>query len=324
MSRMSSLTRHAAAAVAFAALVAVPAAAAPPPRPAPKQTLTVRAAAQPATIGGKRYSLRVAASRTIGAGSVALTLTFSRGLGSASQVHEYRFALPRRALACRPGLALCRLASGGSLGRFGRLELAFSATGRSRPASPGAGCTGTAMQRSGTIAGVLRFGDRSASLRASGHPTRVRATAQRASSACSAAQPTCHTRIFGLGGADPASAFAVVARTSGAAEAEFTFAPPLKATSPAEIERTIAVRNLPTRSLTIAPDLSSASFDAQGLPFLSGTVSYSAGRSVAPFSSSCGQGTATLGGVTGDIAAIFDGVGERPLTATGGHVEKIP
>jgi hypothetical protein len=311
---------------AVAGAAAAPLGAAEPPRPAAKPTtLTLATRTLPARLAGKRYWLRIEVTRTAGRSSRALKLLFARVAGSATQTQSYSFNLPRAAFSCTSTLGSCRLATGRSLGRFGRIDLSFGATTRRGTVGPGAGCTGTVTRRSGAVSGSISFVDGSGSLRVAWHAQarrhNLRATLDEASIDCAASRTNCEAHLFGLGGRDPGAAFALVVPSSGAAEAQFVWSSVRRA---ATVDRSIVVRDLAATSFTIAPDLSSASFDARGLQFLSGSVAYTASSPAREFVTRCGQGTATLGGVTGDVAAVFDGVGRRPLSATGGYLESLP
>ena len=326
MARLAGVRRlktSAAAALVVGVLAVAPAAAAPPPPP--KQIRTTGFATGPlaATLGGKRYSLRLEVTQVVRKGPTTLTLTFDRAVGSSTQAHAYSFALGRRAFSCRGRPARCRLDSGRSLGRYGHVRVTIAASRRRRAAPVETGCTGTATRTAARAAASVRFLDRSASLTVRSS-RRVRATLRSARFACSGFVE-CHTETLGLGGADPAAAFALVAPAGRAAWAQIAFTLPLRAIAPAtNVARSITVRNLPTTSFAIAPDLSTASFNAEGLPFLSGSVAYTASRTVPQFSTECGETASTLGRVTGDVAALFDGIGRKPLTATGGYLQKTP
>jgi hypothetical protein len=311
--------------LAAAALAAVPGAAARGSVP-PVSILTFSTASLRASLGGKPYALRLEATKTSDKLNATLTLTFVRVSGSSTQTHAYEFTLPGRALSCGAGYSTCRLSSGRSLGRYGRIDLAFSARTAATGTKPDDGCTGTARRRAGAVRGELAFADRTVALRVAAKYGKraLHSTAVTFRGHCGTAPAVCHTKLFGLSGGDAAVQFAVLAPPAGAAEARFAVVSPAAATKPATVMRAVDVRNLSSDSVTIAPDLSSASFDAAGLPFLSGSVTYTATRSVPPYSSSCGQITASLGRAAGDIAAVFDGVGRRPLAATGGYLESLP
>jgi hypothetical protein len=307
-----------------AAFAAVPEIAASPPALAPT-TLTLATTSIPAKLGGKPYRLRVEVQSTAGRARRALTLSFTRSVGVATQEHTYAFSVPRASFSCGPTLRRCRLATGRALGRFGRVDLTFGATSRRRSAAVGAGCTGTAMRTPGTVAGTISVSDRSLSVDVSkrygtGRVGRLRSALGEATVDCSRSRTNCNGRLFGLGG-DPASGFALLAPASGEAVAQFSWT---SVRTPATIDHSITVRNIPPANYAIASDLATASFNAQGVQFLSGSVAYTASTAPRTFASRCGQGTATLGGVTGDVAAVFDGAGRRPLSATGGYLESLP
>jgi hypothetical protein len=307
--------------VGVAAFAAAPGAASQaPPSPA---TVTLTTSPIVAKLAGKRYRLRIEATSTAGKSIRTVRFTFTRTEGSGAQEQSYGFRLPRTAFSCLETLSRCRLATGRSLGRFGRVDLTFVASGRRRSVAVGAGCTGTATRRPGAVTGSIAFGDRSVSLRVSSHfgkRTRLGTALDQASVDCSASRANCTARLFGVEG-DPASTFALFVPATGATQAQFLWT---SASRPATVERSITYRNVRAANYAIASDLTTASFNAQGLQFLSGSVAYTASSPVREFASRCGQATATLGGVTGDVAAVFDGVGRRPLAATGGYLESLP
>jgi hypothetical protein len=311
--------------LAALAALAGPAVGGPPPR----DTLSLATAEIPARFGNKPYELRITVTRSAGKRIPALMLEFVRRVGSATQTHSYTFNVPAGAFVCRGRLANCRLDTGRRLGRFGRIDLTFAATRPARPGVAGANCAAgvTATQRAGLVEGLVDLHERSLSLRAKQRYRRrhggLAASARTARGTCKPAVVGCHTKIFGLGG-DRAHAFALFAPSTGAAEARFYLTSYLPGFDRASVEHAILIRDLPSTSFTIAPDLSSATLDASGLTFLSGSVAYTASRTATQFSTKCGEATATLGGVTGDIAAVFDGVGRSPFGATGGYLENIP
>lgn len=317
---MNCLARRLLVVVGVAAFAAPGAASQAPPSPA---TVTLTTSPIAAKLAGKPYRLRIEATSTAGKSTRTVRFTFTRTEASGAQEQSYGFSLPRTAFSCRKTLSWCRLATGRSLGRFGRVDLTFGASGRRRSVAVGAGCTGTVTRTPGAVTGSIAFGDRSVSLRVStrfSKRSRLRTAVDEASVDCSVSRANCTARLFGLEG-DPASTFALFVPATGAAQAQFLWT---SASRPASIDRSITLRNVPAANYAIASDLTTASFNAGGLEFLSGSVAYTASSPTRGFASGCGQATATLGGVTGDVAAVFDGVGRRPLAATGGYLESLP
>src|SRR5919199_1343446 len=150
------------AVLAAAAVVAASAAAAPP-RPSQVPLIRVATGPIPATLAGKPYSLRLMAMRSLPSGTT-VTLTFTRTVGPSTQSHLYEYELGRRALSCTGRRLRCRLDTGRSLGRYGRVRLAVTATRRPRAVAPEPGCTGSATRDAAAAKLSLHFLDLSASL----------------------------------------------------------------------------------------------------------------------------------------------------------------
>jgi hypothetical protein len=252
-----------------------------------------------------------------------------RTQGSATQTTASNFKLPRSALGISHNLASASLDTGSAMGSFGRIRLIFTCRRRA-PGGAGSPCLGSAHARSGTLTGVVDVRTELGRIQATSLPARlvtkklslpggILGAGQPSSgrpncrqyphaavlAVVPTAEPNAHDFTLGTflaarQGSGPIALMVAVIRQR----------PP--ATEVAAIEATVP------RSALALDGTRTARFDASGIPFLSGRVSFSRTGSLPGCTARAAIGTAT-----GSLHARLDFFGDVPVlrgTRTSGAI----
>jgi hypothetical protein len=240
-----------------------------------------------------------------------LTVMFRRVAGKGQQMHMYSFSKGVKVTA-NPALSKARIK--GSLGKYGKIDLALRGPGAVRRGATPKGCTGKAGKlRAGTLKGTFRL------IADSTYFKRVSASTLKAQLA-TGGKLKCDTRDTGGGGGGGGGATGTVTlmstttgpqgmltlmmmRTrSGAVTQQVMRTDDAAATAPASIMHMINTRGT-SAAFEPAADLSSAR--GTGVtPFLSGSFTFAADTAMGDFAT---------GELSGDLAARFDSIGTQQL-----------
>ena len=253
------------------------------------------------------------------------SIEFDRAEGVATQSHTYDFVVPR--FTCTKKLTRCAVRSQRAFGDHGRAALAFVPSGRARRVAPPASCAGRVVERRGKLVGSLAFDPHNAALPKRSGRLSVAAKLTFSSLECDDGdQGPCHVTAFvGIGSEAAASSrgLAFLRPDFGDSLALAFFAQETGGGRGAEIH-TLSYSRLAPGALSFAPDLSRATFDSTSLPFLSGSLTYTASAPLTPEPSPCGEVTGTQGSAIGDLTAHFDGMPPTPLAAPDAALYRVP
>jgi len=86
-------------------------------------------------------------------GYASAYFSFVKKRGVAKQEHNYFFKLRPSDISCQNSLSTCSVRTGTELGKYGRLKWKFRAKHRGKSVKPPSGCTGTDIDRPGTLLG---------------------------------------------------------------------------------------------------------------------------------------------------------------------------
>ena len=261
------------------------------------------------------YTLGITVSKT--GENASVNFLFEKKRGAAKQDHNYFFKLHASDFRCSSSLSTCSVTTGKELGRYGMLRMNFRSNHRGKRVKPPTGCTGTDIDRTGTLSGSFDF-RANTNFFGRRHRRRLRGTANVIQLQCAPSTSFCHTTQ--LSDFTPTAYSNLLARNVGRGSGSFSFTDPSATSAPATVSRIIRVTNMRSGNFAFAPDLSSATFTGNGLPWISGGFTYTAGGPASTSPSACGgPGSYTNGIVKSTLSANLDVVGTKsfPPTTTG-------
>ena len=260
------------------------------------------------------YTLAITVSKATGYASVNFSFVKKRGV--AKQEHNYFFKLRPSDISCQNSLSTCSVRTGTELGKYGRLRWKFRSKHRGKSVKPPSGCTGTDIDRAGTLLGSFDFRPGTAFFGDFGTRRRItfNAIGNMATIICPVVVPLCHTTQFSDFVAN--SYVDLLAREVGPGSGSFGFTDFAGTSAPATISRFILFTKVPSGDFAFAPDLSSATFTSTGLPWISGGFTYTAGGPASTSPSACGTSSSTTGSVNSNVSANLDVVGTKSFPPT--------
>jgi hypothetical protein len=255
------------------------------------------------------YKLAITVSKAAGFASVNFSFVKKRGV--AKQEHNYFFKLRATDVSCQNSLSTCSVRTGTELGKFGKIKWKFRSKHRGKSVKPPSGCTGTDIDRAGTLLGSFDFRPGTAFFGDWGTRRRLsfNATGNTTTILCPVVVPICHTTQFSDFTSN--AYVGLLARGVGPGSGSLSFAEPAATSAPASVSHLILFTKVPSGDFAFAPDLSSATFTSTGLPWISGGFAYTAGGPPLTSPSACGLTSYTTGSVNSNLSANLDGVSRR-------------
>jgi hypothetical protein len=257
------------------------------------------------------YTLAITVSKATGYASINFSFVKKRGV--AKQEHNYFFKLRPSDVSCQNSLSTCSVRTGTELGKYGKLKWKFKSNRRGKSVKPPPGCTGTDLDRAGTLQGSFAFRTGTAFFGSFGIRQRMtfNGIGNTTKILCPVVVPFCHTTQFSDFTSNAYVDLLAREVGPGSGSGSLSFTDPAATSAPASVSHLILFTKVPSGDFVFAPDLSSATFTSTGLPWISGGFTYTAGGPPFTSPSACGPVSSTSGSVNSNLSVEFDGVGRR-------------